>query len=1037
MSFEESIASVKAGGVAALKSSGLLAQLEADLADTGKKAGPKRQAAVEAIASLVEAGKPVQPYLAELLASVLTACGDKVKPVANAADETAQTIVKSLDPHAVKSLVPSLVEKLDTGDNKAGTVYSALEVIRELLKKSANQVLAENAAFIPLLADLVNDINGDVEDAARSLVAEITELIENHDVEPLLPALLEAMIDPEEQTIETVHKLAGTTFAQVVDAPTYAIVLPVLLRGFGESQQAIKRQCAVVVDNMVKLALEPCDATPFLPECIPALTRCVESEVSDPEARKVCERALAALQRLKAKTEEPTSKKLANVDLLLPELLKATGDVDEFYGFATRYVAATACSIADANEYDEAVWTEALESHIAAWGVKDAAAAVKALHTYCSLNFKAQEVVDEDDDDAEILCDCKFTLAYGNKILLHNTNLKLKRGKKYGLLGGNDCGKTTLMRAITNEQIDGFPPPSELRTVFVEADIQGELSDLSCVDYVFQDPRIQKIGASKESVSQILQSVGFQKGGIREGADPDLPVARLSGGWRMKLALARAMLQNADILLMDEPTNHLDVINVAWVKSYIKSLTNVTCIMVSHDAGLLTDVCDNILSIRDLKLSNFVGNLPAYVEKNPEAKSFFEFKASEKMKFTFPKPSFIEGIKSRGKALMKMTDVTFGYPTSIAPIVKNVKVQVSMASRVACVGVNGAGKSTMVKLLTGELEPQGTKYLNGENQGVVWKHPGARIAYVAQHAFHHIENHLSKTPNEYIKWRYQFGKDKETLAKVTMDFNEEELKLQAAPVEISIKDEATGKVNKSKRIIEKLTGQFRKNKAKENEYETKFDGMSMDSNMWFTEEKLKKWGWAKMVKKIDEEAAQRAGMYIRPLTTPEVEKHLNDLGLAPEFGTHYRISALSGGQKVKVVLAAAMWMQPHIVILDEPTNYLDREALGALAGAIETFEGGVVIISHNNDFCNQLCPETWVMEAGNLNCKGDAEWMKQQDTKVEFKAMEEMTDAAGNTVKLKTKKELSKKELKAKARRRALKIKNGEPLSSDEEEDWN
>ena len=137
------------------------------------------------------------------------------------------------------------------------------------------------------------------------------------------------------------------------------------------------------------------------------------------------------------------------------------------------------------------------------------------------------------------------------------------------------------------------------------------------------------------------------------------------------------------------------------------------------------------------------------------------------------------------------------------------------------------------------------------------------------------------------------------------------------------------------------------------------------------------------------------------------------------------------------MLAAAMWMQPHIVILDEPTNYLDREALGALAGAIETFEGGVVIISHNNDFCNQLCPETWVMESGNLDCKGDAEWMKQQDTKVEFKAMEEMTDAAGNTVKLKTKKELSKKELKAKARRRALKIKNGEPLSSDEEEDWN
>ena len=194
-----------------------------------------------------------------------------------------------------------------------------------------------------------------------------------------------------------------------------------------------------------------------------------------------------------------------------------------------------------------------------------------------------------------------------------------------------------------------------------------------------------------------------------------------------------------------------------------------------------------------------------------------------------------------------------------------------------------------------------------------------------------------------------------------------------------------------------------------------------------------KWGWDKACKKVDVKVAQAASGMFRPLTSSNVESHLKNVGLDAEFATHHRISALSGGQKVKVVLAAAMWMQPHIVILDEPTNYLDREALGALAGAIETFEGGVVIISHNNDFCNQLCPETWVMESGNLNCKGDADWMKQQDTKVEFKAMEDFVDAAGNTVKLKP-----KKEAKAKARRRALKIKNGEPLSSDEEDDdWN
>ena len=106
---------------------------------------------------------------------------------------------------------------------------------------------------------------------------------------------------------------------------------------------------------------------------------------------------------------------------------------------------------------------------------------------------------------------------------------------------------------------------------------------------------------------------------------------------RMKLALSRAMLQNADILLMDEPTNHLDVMNVKWVKDYIKSLTNVTCIMVSHDSGLLNDVCNHILEIADLKLACFKGNLAAFVKVRPEARAYFELK-SNKLKFHFPKP---------------------------------------------------------------------------------------------------------------------------------------------------------------------------------------------------------------------------------------------------------------------------------------------------------------------------------------------------------------------------------------------------------------
>jgi len=1040
--YDDEISQIKESGplAATLTATGFMNKVCKVLADSGKKSGPKRVAALEAIGKVIVIDGMIPYSIYEMAPVILDACGDKVSSVVATANETLN-IFKALVPkHAIKALVPILINQMNTGECKAGTVIRALELGRYFLTKYNQQLLGELPILMPVLVELCIDTNTDVENEAREFIKDIMSLIENGDVEPLLPSLIEAMVNPDE-TRETVHRLAGTTFANVVDAPTYSIVLPVLVRGFDEPSQQTKRMCAVVVDNMIKLALEPCDASLFIPAVLPRLIKCCET-VADPEARNMCIKAREGLERLEKVIGEPTSKKLASVDLLMPVLINAADKpldkpLDVLDAVAGRYICACAASLANANEYTVSTWTTVIgdtAALIATFG--DSNTIVTALYKECELKFKAQDAVD-DDDSAEVLCDCKFTLAYGSKILLHNTNMKLKRGKMYGLLGGNDCGKTTLMRAITNEQIEGFPPPSEVRTVFVEADIQGELSDLSCVDYVLEDPCIKKYNVTRDAVSSILQSVGFQVGGVREGADPLLPVARLSGGWRMKLALARAMLQNADILLMDEPTNHLDVINVAWVKSYIKSLEGVTCIIVSHDAGLLTDVCTHILSIKDLKLHNFQGNLPLYVAKNPAAKSFFEFKASEKMQFTFPKPSFIDGIKSRGKALMKMTDVTFGYPTSTGYIINDVRVQVSMASRVACVGVNGAGKSTMVKLLTGEMDPIGTKCLIGENRGTVWKHPGARVAYVAQHAFHHIEQHMDKTPNEYIKWRYQYGKDKETLAKVTMDYNDGEIKLQETPVEISIKDESTGKVTTHKRIVETLTGQFRKNKAKEIEYEVKWYNMAMDHCLWYNVTKLEKWGWAKMIRKIDEEAAQRAGLYARPLTSPEVEGHLGALGMAPEFATHHRIQALSGGQKVKVVLAAAMWMQPHLLILDEPTNYLDREALGALAHAIENYEGGVVIISHNNDFCQQLCPETWVMEGGRLNCKGDAEWMKNQDTAVEFKAMEEMTDASGNTVKLKpAKKEMSKKEKKAAARRKALKIKNGEPLSSESDEDW-
>merc|ERR1712176_1361189 len=835
--------------------------------------------------------------------------------------------------------------------------------------------------------------------------------------------ILTAITKPKDVP-EIMHKMAGVTFVQSVESPALAMVVPLLLRGLREKSTATKRQSAVIIDNMSKLVDNPIDAAPFLPLLLPALKTNAES-IADPEARATTEKAVAQLERLKGLADKQISVR-GDRSKLVDEFKTAfkAEDCGEGLSKTIEHASIVATCMMDLSFMDDLQWKKNISTMFSEYF--DAATSESAVE---AVRVKAESMLeipeeDDDDDDAEELCNCTFTLAYGTKILLHNTKLKLKRGKNYGLLGGNDCGKTTLMRAIANNQVEGFPDVTQVRTVFVEADIQGEQSHLSCWEYVAIDEKIKAMNITKDEIIKVLNSVGFTDDGK---AKPNHAVSTLSGGWRMKLALARAMLQKADILLLDEPTNHLDVINVAWVKTYLNSLKDVTSIIVSHDSGLLNDCCTNILQIENLKLHTFKGNLDEFVKIKPSARSYFSFTAS-KLKFSFPQPGPIEGVKSKGKALMKMQKCTFTYPVNTKPTLFDISVQVSLSSRVACIGENGAGKSTMIKLLVGEIEPQ---------EGDVWKHPNARVAYVAQHAFHHIEAHLDKTPNEYIRWRFaNNGEDKESLVKVTMQFSDEEIKLQKTPYAIQFTDEETGKITKVKKVVSELVGGRKTNKQKDYEYEVKYAGSTVDSGEYLPAKTLKKMGWDKAMKAVDLKIAQRSGLYVRPLSSKNVEQHLEDCGLEREFGTHYRISALSGGQKVKVVLAAAMWNQPHILILDEPTNSLDRESLGALAGAIEEYDGGVVMITHNNEFCSKLCPETWVMDAGHSETKGDAEWMLKQDTKIDQQQqITEVTDAAGNVSKIKNKKKkLSKKEEKQLVKKVKNKIKNGEALDSDEEE---
>lgn len=1011
------VAAASAASVVSVKNAaGTVKELIAQT--NNKKDAVKRQEGVAALGKLCstpETFRAYEPYVVmQALTAVLTRAEDKQALVRNAATAAAQQIVRAMTPYAAELVLTKVLSEFLTEEAKWRVKQLVLDLITLMAELFPRQIATCMNSLIILVKPALHDLKQEVAAAALKAMNASFSVVDNRDIAPFLGEVVKAMADPT-NVQECIHQLASTTFVQTVESSHLSVIAPLLVRGFREPVVAVKRQCSVIVANMSKLVDDPAEAAPLLPELLPALERAAD-EISDPEARGVAAKALAQINRIKSATEKAMKHKAGEneaISAFVKELVNHSAAVDDV---CREYLDAVAVSCIDCKHFDQMYWAKFVTPLLAALdGAATAVATTEALREKCAAYATAEEEEEEVEDDGEELCNCKFTLAYGTKILLHNTVLKLNRGCRYGLLGGNDSGKTTLMRAIANGQVDGFPPATELRTVFVEADIQGEMSHLSCLDYIFADEAIKKCNVAREDITKVLLTVGFTPKMVEDG------VSTLSGGWRMKLALARAMLQKADILLLDEPTNHLDVINVQWVENYLNSLKDVTSIIVSHDSGLLDKCCTHILHIENLKLNLYRGNLSLFVEKVPEAKSFFELGAS-KLKFRFPQPGYLEGVKSKGKALMKMEKCAYTYPGNDKPTIRDITVQVSLSSRVACVGVNGAGKSTMIKLLCGVNEPQ---------TGTVWVHQHARIAYVAQHAFAHIEKHLNKTATQYIQWRYENGEDKEGLEKSSMKLTEEEEAKLKEPVVMEVMD-ASGKVKKEKRVIARLTG-ARKQAKKGFEYEVMWENNTME---YLPDIRLEELGWGKHLKNINAKIEARDGMYARPLTRENIEQHIEDVGLSREFSSHYRMSALSGGQKVKVVLAAAMWNQPHILILDEPTNYLDRDSLGALAGAIREYEGGVVMITHNNEFCSSLCPETWVLENGTLDCRGDPEWMKNAvKDKVEFAVVEEMVDASGNTVKIKApKKKLSRKERMAREKRKKMLLELGEEVSDSDDE---
>merc|ERR1719243_577183 len=334
--------------------------------------------------------------------------------------------------------------------------------------------------------------------------------------------------------------------------------------------------------------------------------------------------------------------------------------------------------------------------------------------------------------------------------------------------------------------------------------------------------------------------------------------------------------------------------------------------------------------------------------------------------------------------------------------------------------------------------------------GTIWKASGLRMAYGAQHAFHHLEKHMQETPTQYIMWRFAGNDDKESL-----EFKSDKLSVdeEVARAQKWCIDGVRGDVRrvtdpkedpkKNKQdlnnvvVPDAILNRRNKKKEKTMEYEVKWQFKPLEDNVWVERDILIAMGYLKMVQREDEKQAAAAGLQTKQLTQPGIEKHLADFGVDPESASHTQINQLSGGMKVKVVLAAAMWQNPHILILDEPTNYLDRDGLGALVLAIKDYQGGVLIISHNKEFCDGVATEKWIMHKGKLRIEGAPQEEAQAEKDKKLGPKEDVYDGAGNKIDVKEQQSVSAKDAKKAIKELEKKLKDGKKKKTlTEEEMW-
>jgi elongation factor 3 len=923
----------------------------------------------------------VEHQLISLIPNILDLGSDKTHQID--IEWICNEIVRLVNPYAFESVFREITTVFSQVKFQAKVL--GLNMIRQYAKQHPTVIASNLYLIIESLISLSSDIKKEVKMAVQDCWKDVCETIENVDIKPIIPVMIDGYMNPATKTEHALEVLASTPFVNDIDIPTLSLLIPILVRAMREKKVVCQRKAAVVMETLCKLIKNPVYARIFYDKLTWILDKGI-NEIAIEEVRNVCTRSKATLN----KVYEQSNIKL--IDAVTVEscltLYKDKCGVSNT-DTVIQYSIGLVLNLVKYEIRELSLYTACIEpyiAHIVSNNLTEVA------------NQIAQTLIDtitvyeyDPEENEENLCDCMFSLAYGTRVLLHQTPLKLKLNHTYGILGHNGAGKSTLLRAMANKTLQGFP---DIDATYIEHHIPEDKHDTITLDYIAMNSKIVKKGISREEIARNLAELYVTDHMMNS------PLSTLSGGNVQRVNLILAKLAGDPLILMDEPTNHIDALSIVWLKNYIKTTMNTTFLIISHDIKFMDEVCTNMIHYESLKLKVYRGNVSEFVKQNPEAAFYFQTSSQEVLSFSIPDPGPLEGVKSLTKSVLSMKNCYFQYPTAPKPQLSGITVQVSQAARIIIAGVNGAGKSTLVKILVGELEPNG---------GIIDRHPNLRMAYIPQNISTCLEQHKGLTPIEYVMWRYRLGSDREQANKNTLVLTEEEIE--------AIKQKA--RLNKTF-VIKELSS--RRAGKREHEYEAKSEG-TVELVQWFTKGELIEMGYEKMVKEFDEKLAMESMMGQRKLTTGEIQKHMNSFGLEPEIAQHTKINALSSGQKMRCYLAAATFYLPHVIIFDEPTNFLDRESTNALSDAIKSFKGGVLVISHNDDFYNAITREKWLLENGTMTVFGDnmiealekerKRQEKEDSKKLKFDEAEDQFDSLGNKIEVvKQAKELTRDEKK-------------------------